>query len=139
MRIINYHLAFAMLLALAVGCGKNPTVSGKVTFPDGTPFTEGKVVFETETFYASGPIQSDGTYVMGSSNPGDGVPRGTYQVSIQDVVKPNLVFRPGSFAPTAVTPASSPIDPRFFSGNTSGLSCEVKGRTTYNITVEAPQ
>ena len=137
MRITLCHLVFASILVYSAGCGGNSAVSGKVTFSDGTPLTVGKVVFETETFYAFGPIQSDGTYTMGSSKSGDGVPKGTYQVSIQDVVKPTIVQQ-GMRAPIITMPTSIPIDQKYFAGNTSGLACEVKGRMRYDITVEPP-
>ena len=138
MKLSFYHLIFTLILTFTVGCGKNCSVSGKVTFPDGTPLTKGHVLFETDVFQAKGPIQPDGTYKMGSSTPGDGVPRGTYKVSIQGVVTPN--FEPqGEGRPPKVTMPKSPmIDLKYTSGMNSGLSCEVKGRTKYNITVEPP-
>ncbi len=126
-----------LIVVFAQGCGKNSAVTGKVTFPDGTPFTTGRVVFETPTFQATGPIQSDGTFKMGSFNPGDGVPRGSYQVSIQGVMKPTMDFSKGN-APKISMPKTSPIDPKYFVGASSGLTCEVKGRTKYDITVEPP-
>jgi hypothetical protein len=139
MKIILYPFLFVFILAFAAGCGKNCSVSGKVTFPDGTPLTTGEVFFETEVFQAKGPIQSDGTYTMGSSNPGDGVPRGTYKVSIQGVVKPIIEFSEGSRTPKVTMPKTPLIDLKYTSGMNSGLTCEVKGRTKYDITVEPPK
>ena len=139
MKNIISHFVFVLMLALSVGCGKNCSVSGKVTFPDGTPLTVGKVVFETQTFQASGKIKSDGTYTMGSSKAGDGVPKGTYQISIQDVMQPTVEATTPGKPPKLTFPKELPIDKKYFSINTSGLTCEVKGRTKYDIKVEAPK
>jgi len=122
-----------------VGCGNHCAVSGKVSFPDGTPLSVGEVAFETGTFFATGAIKSDGTYTMGTpSKPGGGIPRGTYRVSLQGVIKPTVEFVPGSHVPKITPPKEFPIDQKFTSTSTSGLTCEVKGRTKYDITVEPP-
>lgn len=139
MRIIVCHFSLVLMLALIVGCGKNCAVSGKVTFSDGTPLTVGRVVFETPTFQATGKIQSDGTYKMGSSKPGDGVPKGDYRISIQEVMKPTKEFTGEGKPPKLVFPKTPPIDSKYFSANSSGLTCEVKGRTKYDITIEPPK
>ena len=138
-----YHLNLVLLLIFSVGCGKNCAVSGRVTFPDGTPLTVGKVAFETATYQATGPIDSDGYFKMGGSKPGDGVPKGTYSVAIQDVMKPTMVpppeGTPRGTPPKLIMPKAPPIDLKYLTPAKSGLTCEVKGRTTYNITVEPPQ
>ena len=138
MKIKFCLLIFVLILTATVGCGKNCSVSGKVAFPDGTPLTTGHVLFETDVFQAKGPIQSDGTFKMGSSNPGDGVPRGVYRVSIQGVVKPTMQIQPGGGPPKMTMPKEPPIDLKFTSGTRSGLTCEVKGRTKLDIKVEPP-
>ena len=137
MKPIFCPFIFVLILTFVVGCGGNSTVTGKVTFPDGTPLTEGRVVFETSTFQATGPIDGNGNFRMGSLNPGDGVPNGTYQVSIQGVIRPTFVERPGG-APQLIMPTSSPIDPKFFAAATSGLTAEITGRTVFNIEVTPP-
>ncbi len=130
--------------SLLIGCNKNSQVTGKITFPDGTPFTTGTVVFENEKTSANGRIQPDGTYRLGSVKENDGVPKGSYRVSISGAVTygaaPEAPKDPyasrGSASPL---PASIPlINRKFFSAETSELKCDVKGNTVYDIQVEKP-
>ncbi|MDR0610404.1 MAG: hypothetical protein LBG58_09865 [Planctomycetaceae bacterium] len=52
------------------GCSRNVGLSGKVTFPDGTPLTVGDVYFETDTFLAHGTIGKEGAFgVLGRCSP----------------------------------------------------------------------
>ena len=126
------------LLLLAVGCGgSNCAVTGKVSFPDGTPLTEGEVIFESATSMSKGAIQKDGTYTM-SSGEKKGVSKGTYQVSLsgfafEKMIPSEIEGRPPTFIPQEI-----PVDRKFLSPATSSLTCEVKGRTKYDIKVEAP-
>jgi len=150
---MNVKIQFAVgivLIALLAGCGKNSSVTGKVTFPDGSPLTVGEVVFETSTSTSTGKIQKDGTYTM-STGELKGMPRGTYRVSIAGF-KPTIVTAPPPELPAdgsapkgpirmgrpQVIMPEIPVDKKFLSPTTSGLTCEVKGRTKYDITVEAP-
>jgi len=128
-------------MTLSMGCGSNFTVSGKVTFPDGTPLDAGEVLFESPAMIARGEIKKDGTYVM---NTGElkGMPKGTYKVSIGGF-KPtyeSLPPPPGGGPPPRprVIPPVIPIDKKFLDSAKSGLTCEVNGRTKYDITVEPP-
>ena len=142
MKNIHYHSAFFLLLLFVVGCGGNPTVSGRVTFTDGTPLDHGEVLFETPNLLAKGNIQSDGTYTMYTGEL-KGVPRGTYAVSIggfQDTMIPPGNSPDGRpLGPPQFIPAVIPIAQKYLSPGTSELTCEVKGRTTYDITVEPPE
>ena len=133
-------IAALLLISLSVGCGGNVTVTGKVTFADGTPLTEGTVVFQTPMMVSKGRIQEDGTYTL-STGEEKGIPRGSYQVSISGLGLPRVesFMPPGAMTPRIrATPTVSPIDSKYFNPDTSGLVCEVKGRTTFNITVEPP-
>ena len=124
-----------LMIVFVAGCG-DPTVTGKVTFPDGTPLTKGQVMFQKEGFVASGNIQQDGTYSAGKLKDGDGLPPGKYQVYItgtmvsggSDATSPSLTSRPISL-----------IAPKYTAPNTSNLTVEVKGNTTFDFTVEPPQ
>jgi hypothetical protein len=124
--------ALALVALLAVGCGSGRyPVGGKVTYPDGTPVTEGTVVFESKDggkpVTARGAIGTDGSYTLGTLKPGDGVPAGWYKVLVAPKTDPNAVDRPSK--PPAV-------DPRYSEFSTSGLECEVKpGVNDYPITV----
>ena len=129
-----------MLLTFVVGCGGNPTVSGRVTFPDGTPLDRGEVIFEGSTSTALGIIQSDGTYTMFSGEL-RGVPRGTYAVSIGGF-RAEYIEHPGDRdnpPRTEFFPLVIPVHERFLHPSTSGLTVDVTGRTTFNITVERPE
>ncbi len=130
-------LALLVLLTLSVGCG-NPSVSGKVTYSDGTPLDVGKVMFTDGQKSGFGTISSTGEYKMGMIKAGDGIPNGTYNVYITEATKedPSLVIKDdegGTF-----TLKSLVIDPKFADPKKSGLSCTVSGKTTFDITVEKP-
>jgi len=140
MKIIHY--IFILLFVFVVGCGDHPSVGGKVTFPDGTPLDRGEVIFESPAMIARGEIQQNGSYTI-ITGERRGVPHGTYQVSIGGF-RPTYESSPpppggGPPPPPRITPPVIPIAQKFLDGATSGLVCEVKGRTTFNITVEPPQ
>lgn len=144
----------ALLVVSAVGCGgggqKTHKVSGKVTYADGSPLTEGTVIFQGQKSQATGVIGSDGKYSLTSYKPGDGAPEGSYKVYLGGNI----------FAPPPPPPATgdlgsaaanqyldglpgggegkSLVNPKFSSADTSGLTCEVKGSMTFDITVEKP-
>jgi len=139
----NLFIVFALfLLAVVQGCGSNCTVTGKVTFPDGTPLDRGSVHFENEKLAAKGYINKDGTYSLITGEK-KGIPAGSYKVSIGGLTQPTITTIPSSDPRTppkvVVNKVESPIDSKFFTGDKSGLTCEVKGRTKYDITVEAPK
>ena len=74
------------LLAVA-GCGgsnraETRKISGTVTL-DGRPLTKGHVLFVPERGRAAkGPIQSDGTYTLGTYGSADGAVLGTHRVAV---------------------------------------------------------
>jgi hypothetical protein len=123
----NYFILFVFLFPLIFGCG-NPKVTGTVKFDDGTPLTSGGVTFINSPYQASGAIKSDGSYELFELKSGDGVRSGTYQVTVS--------------ATTGGDSDGSPlvhlVDPKFENPSTSGLTCEVKGNTVFNITVTKP-
>ena len=125
------NLLFVAILTLLVfvpGCGGEfvPT-GGKVSYDDGSPVTQGGIVFQTGSFMADGQIQSNGTYTLSSLKPGDGLPPGKYTVTISASErddKEQLVYF---------------VDPKFANPNTSGLTAEVaKGQSQFNFTVTKP-
>jgi hypothetical protein len=127
-------VAYVVVLGL-LGCGQSmSTVKGKVSFDDGSPLTEGTVLFESDKgaekpVSARGIIQPDGSFVMSTINLGDGVPPGHYKVMVLALPKidPNLKGKP------KVAP---PFDPRFSDFGTSKLDFEVKsGSNDYPITL----
>jgi hypothetical protein len=68
----------------AIGCGGGTTpVSGEVRH-NGVAVTAGRVVFrpQGEGKLAFGPIESDGTFRLMTTKPGDGAGAGSYRVMI---------------------------------------------------------
>lgn len=80
-------LAPLLVAVLAAGCGSGRyTVTGRVTYPDGTPVTEGVVVGEAvegdRRVMAQGVIGRDGSFTWGTLKPGDGAIPGSYKVAV---------------------------------------------------------
>ena len=137
MKIVHYSFAFTLLLLFATGCGNNVAVTGKVTFPDGTPLHWGQIVFETPTFEARGAIQEDGTYALVSGE-ARGIPPGNYRVYF-DGFEDELVFNPDDpGAPPRRIPAVIPVAAKYRNPGSSELTCEIQGRRTFDVTVERP-
>jgi len=105
-----------MLGCGGLGSGGGYNVGGKVTFPGGKPLTRGQVTFTSGYFTGTGDVFGEsGTYSI--SGP---VPAGKYKVAVQ-------------------ASDNSLIDPKYNDPETSGLVCEVKGPTGFDIQVEPPK
>lgn len=134
-------------LVTVLGCG-GATVSGKVTFEDGTPLTVGMVCFEIGAEQMIGPIQSDGTYVMTPDDRKKKIPKGEYKVCITNayVEVGEALQDPGSRPDFTGDRSASGgrrmtqcvIHNKFESTITSNLTCKVDGPTVYDITVTKP-
>jgi len=133
-------IAFALLLCIAVGCGKGYVrMGGTVTFADdNTPLTTGTVIFDQGSHHARGTLDEQGRYMLGFGSPGSGLPKGTYNVYVIDaMVEDGTVL-------TGVPPATSErtryrnlIDAKYNSAATSGLTVVVDGTTrTFDFSVE---
>lgn len=119
---------FALFLMLFAGCGK-AQVTGKVTFSDGTPLTTGTVVFTKPRFQSGGTLNAQGEYRLSSYKPNDGTQKGEYKVYITGA----------EMEPEKEGEDRKPlIDAKFMSPETSGLICNVKGSTAFDIKVEKP-
>lgn len=143
-----FFMTLSLAAVLILGCSNQVRVTGKVTFEDGTPLTEGKVVFDKDTsFQAVGQIQSDGSYTLGSYKVTDGVPRGTYKVYITGAVSSQTrdvgvraqtgeqSFERGQVSIPMFTKL---IHPKYEAPETSGLVCEVNQSMKYDIKVTPP-
>jgi len=124
-------IGLLLLVGLSLaGCGDNCRLSGKVTFTDGNPVPTGMVLFTTPTFQAKGEIQPDGTYIVGSEKKYNGIPKGTYQVSVTGVTKQV----PGMGGMSAYVPI---CDEKYLYDATSGLTCTVPAPgNKYDIVLE---
>src|SRR5205809_88891 len=86
-KLFRLGLALGLLLP-AVGCGPRlVTVTGRVAYPDGTPYTGGNVWFnpidlEQNPFAGRGNVASDGTFRLGTIRPDEGIAPGRYSVSV---------------------------------------------------------
>jgi len=140
-----------LLFIFAVGCGGQCKVTGKVTLTDGTPLTHGEVLFESDNMVAKGSINTDGTYRMGTTKPGNGVPKGDYRVyllatadnkfrgpdgnlyTIEEMNEKRAQWgNVGSPMPIAIPV----IQGKYESPHTSGLECKVTGSLVFNIELE---
>lgn len=127
-----YCYSIVLLLLSVAGCGKNVSISGKVTFSDdGSPVRHGVVCFQTESLLARGNIKQDGTYVLGTEYIGNGLPPGLYHVTVIDTRK--LV---------GTTPQGDPIfenlvDSKASHRDTFNVTCDVtKSLRKFDITVD---
>ncbi|MDR0611848.1 MAG: hypothetical protein LBG58_17205 [Planctomycetaceae bacterium] len=134
----NVFLMMLLLLCLTSfnGCNNgNVKFGGKVTFEDGSPLTAGVVVFDNGVNMSTAPIRPDGTFTAGTSRENNGIPPGTYRVSISGVVE--LLDNPENLFPAPSRPL---IHSKLTNPDTSGLSVIVdKSPQPYNILVEPPQ
>jgi len=109
---------WGVLIISVTGCGK-PTlfrVEGRVTHRDGSPVTEGLVIFEPVDHQTSarGEIRPDGSFILGTHGNGDGAMLGTYKVLIAPPPLPEEGKRP-----------RPPIHPKYQSLETTPLQFTV--------------
>ncbi|MGL6193235.1 MAG: hypothetical protein ACRC2T_00265 [Thermoguttaceae bacterium] len=140
MKYTKIFLILPVLFLFAVaGCGKYVPVSGTVKYEDGTPVTAGDVVFATGNEIARGKIGSDGSYRMTSIKPNDGVLRGEHKVYLENVMKIDMNISGEGQNTRAIGSPTLLVDTKYMRPETSGLTCTVKSRTKFDITVEKPE
>jgi hypothetical protein len=128
-------VSVALFLVLS-GCDSRPEtflVHGMVVYPDGKPLTEGTVEFEAldlkKPITASGEINEDGTFQLGTYEANDGAIAGKHRAAvIANYEIGTGVERPGLIPPPV-------LDPKFSDFTTSPLEFEVKASPN-NILVE---
>lgn len=102
---------FAILLLsvpviTTMGCSNHVPMRGKVTFSDDqSPLTVGQVLFQSDTVLARGNLKQDGTYVIGTEKLNDGLPKGTYLVTISDT----MVMTTADGKPLSGSPGILPV------------------------------
>ena len=133
---VQRTLIVVLVLSTIGGCSRQPptyVVHGTVVYPDGKPLTEGTVEFETthenQLITATGEINSDGTFQVGTFEANDGAVAGQHRVAVISEYQISTGFeRPGMIPPP-------PIDPKFRDFDTSGLTFEIYPKKN-NILVE---
>jgi len=145
----------SLIVVAAVGCGgpgsKNPgvdvnPVTGKVTV-DGAPLAGATVVFKGTERGSSGVTDAQGVYTLMTFDPGDGVPAGSYKVTVikqeivgadtsySDVDSPNYGKEP---PPEALGKKVFHVAEKFASPDSSGLTATVQsGPNEFNFEVTA--
>jgi len=133
MRNILGLILFALSVTLLSGCGQTK-VTGKVTFPDGSPLTSGTIIFENDKHSYTATIKSDGSFNMGVLKDGEGIPPGEYRVAIMaiDPESDNEVET------SAVSKARFLTHPKYASSRTSEITYNIQKNTNVTITVEKP-
>ena len=125
-------LFLTALLLIVSGCGDKVAMHGKVTFSDDqSPLTVGQVSFQSDTILARGYLKPDGTYILGTDTQKDGLPKGTYRVSVDYAVEA-ISSNPGNpMAPVSMQPLIAPMEPK---------TVVVDGKTkVYDIVVDRPK
>jgi len=119
---MKYHpIIILLLLFLAAGCGKHVGAGGMVVFSDdGSPVPGGSILFLTPTFQSRSSINGQGQFTMSSFSAADGLPPGTYKVTIH-VVDDSDADNPYNL-----------IDARYTNKETSGLEITVD-KTVKNL------
>jgi hypothetical protein len=134
-RRLGAAAALAALLA-AAGCGSDRyPVTGRVTYEDGSPVTEGNVIGHSgegpSAVTVQGSVQPDGTFEWGTERPGDGARPGKYRVAVMPRGLGDAEMAAG------MLPA---VDSKYGDPKTSGIEFEVKPqRNELNITVTKPK
>lgn len=130
--------AVAVLAALVgtAGCGSGRyTVTGRVTYPDGSPLTEGNVIGQmgegANSVTVQGNVKPDGSFSWGTEREGDGALPGKYRVAVMPRALGDAEMGEG------MQPA---VASKYANMKTSGIEFEVKaGRNTLDITVTRPE
>lgn len=134
MKSFFFSSLMMVFLFFCIGCGNgNLQISGKVTYPDGSPMEKGTICFDDGKSCATAELKSDGTFRLGSLKANDGIPKGTYSVYFTGT------RAPGTDPKSGKSGVIERIAPKFKSSTTSGLKYEVKGSDSkVDFTVEYP-
>ena len=130
------YAIYLSVLCACIGCSQGTQTTGTVRFDDGTPITQGSVVFNSSTESFFGTITSDGRYTTGGEKEKQGLPDGTYTVWLSGTeTSNNTLDGEGNVVSYTVT---HPVAPAFTSPSTSPLKFEVKkgGSKTFDVVVE---
>ncbi len=125
-------LQAALLLCLCSGCGSSDRahVSGTVVRHDGSPLVGAKLIATSKESGQSATASTDasGRFDFGTSEPGDGIPPGNYNV----VVVEDLGDMDNRRAPTIAAKYRDPVKSEVSFSASAGEAKEL------NLTLEAP-
>ena len=123
-----------LIFGIFIGCGKMKPISGRVTFSDdGSPLTQGLVVFQTPSYQARGQLNENGEYTLSSLKEGDGIPEGEYSVFVDGT------FTDGPKGKNGMPTSTINLVAEKFNGVESGLKFKVgSGSKTFDFKVDRP-
>jgi hypothetical protein len=134
-----------LICCIAVGCGEvRAPVTGKVTYPDGSPLTVGDIRGYGNGSHIRGKIGADGSFELYEVQPGDRVPAGkTYAISIVNTQIPEEIAGVASVpgAPVKMPKIITHVDPKFERSETSELVLELPKSAKpveFNVEVTKP-
>ncbi|MDR1484320.1 MAG: hypothetical protein LBT09_05810 [Planctomycetaceae bacterium] len=129
LRIVIVCVIF-LFVGFVIGCGNNVQQSGRVIFEDGSPVPCGTICFLGDNYQASGEIQPNGQFTIGSTRANNGLLPGNYKVIIagsQKVIGVGDEGQPlfeelvdGNFTDPEKTPLTAAVQ-----GNSSSLEFKV--------------
>ncbi|MGN0910699.1 MAG: hypothetical protein ACI4NP_03960 [Thermoguttaceae bacterium] len=136
-------LFLVVFVLCLTGCGNKAKVTGTVKFADGSPLTVGTVNFTDGNNLFRGEIQSDGSFEMRTFKPGDGILKGSYKVYLTETLQFGETSTRVQKGPDGeemkmeiIGNTTSTLDPKYSDPEQSGLTIDVKGNMTYDITIE---
>jgi len=128
---VKYFFPLLIAVIFLAGCGGQPGLRGKIVFSDDqSPLTQGIVNFESDQGIARGEVDKNGNYVVGSLKANDGLPPGNYRVYLTgtEIFKSNPAG--------GLVGIEYPIDRKYESPDTSGITVEVKKSMTFDFEVD---
>ena len=144
-----FGCAVCLSLVWVMGCDSGSglaPVTGTVKFADGSPLTQGEIIFSGKDSSPRGQIKSNGSFTLYTGEEA-GAAVGSYQVFITGVHSdpdaggyqpPDESGAPPESRPAPVT-SGLLIDEKFTRVETSGITQEVKsGKNNFDIVVEKP-
>jgi len=131
-------IIFALLIVCLPGCGSDrvPTypVKGRVEFADGKPVRTGTIELESKDFgtTASGTIQEDGSFILGTYTSNDGAAAGAHRAIVVQIIISDGIIKHTKDHGRAVPP-------KFADYNTSTLTTTIAPTPENNIVVTLPE
>ncbi|MBR5758666.1 MAG: hypothetical protein IKX88_08730 [Thermoguttaceae bacterium] len=133
---------------VGVGCNSNVQFGGTVTFSDdGSPVTQGVVVFEKGGYMARGALDEKGAYQLGAETLDGGLQKGDYKVYVTGAVEAVLLepkkdadgnVLNGYEIPDKKPKGAQIIGDRMLTPTVDPKFCEVK-TTPLTVTVDGKQ